>query len=86
MWKQASGGERSRAELAYDDLLYFNGALRNNPRLLWYWDNKDGGKLDRAFASDLRDYYQENVLKDCEDCAGTKDPVGPFTSERKVIQ
>ena len=86
LWKQAEGGERSRAALAYDDLLYFNGALRSNPRLLWYWDNKDGGKLDRAFASDLRDYYQENILKNCKDCEDTKDPAGPFTTERKSIQ
>jgi hypothetical protein len=86
LWKQAEGGDRARAQLAQDDLLYFNDALRSNPRLLWYWDHKDGGKMDREFARNLRDYYQENVLKDCEYCTSSKDTSGPFTSERKATK
>ncbi len=75
LWQQSVGTDQRRAELAQDDLLYFNDTLCNNPRLLWYWDSKGGGKLSREFAVDLRNYYKENVLKDCPT---SEDPAGPF--------
>jgi hypothetical protein len=75
LWQESLGKDKRRAELAHDDLLYYNDALCSNPRLLWYWDSKNGGKLDRAFGQDLRDYYQENVVKEC---STGEDPVGPF--------
>lgn len=75
LWQQSVGTDERRAELAKNDLFYFNDAICNNPRLLWYWDSKDGGKLSREFADDLKNYYKENVLKDCPI---DKDPTGPF--------
>jgi len=75
LWCQAiQAGDRRKKEFAHDDLMYFNDALCNNPRLLWYWDFQ-GGKLDRAFAGELRDYYRKNVLTGCET---TEDSAGPF--------
>jgi hypothetical protein len=83
LWRQAEGGDRHRAELANADLMYFNDALCSNPRLLWFWDNTHGGKLDRAFAVELREYFQANVLMGCP--IG-KDAIGPFDYDRKGIQ
>jgi len=75
LWQQSRGTDKSRAQMALDDLVYFNGALCSNPRLLWYWDSNDGGSLDEAFGGELREYYKEHVLKDC---STSKDPTGPF--------
>jgi len=75
LWQQSLGNDKRRAELAHDDLLYFNDSLCSNPRLLWYWDSKQGGSLDRAFAGELRHYYQEHVSKECPT---PEDPAGPF--------
>jgi hypothetical protein len=75
VWGQAKeADDKRRAQLAEDDLRYFNAALCSNPRLQWYWDFK-GGKLDREFAGELRSYYRENVLKSC---TTVKDSAGPF--------
>jgi len=79
LWQQSQGSDQRRIQLAEDDLAYFNRALCNNPRLLWYWDSKKGGRLDRAFGGELRDYYRKNVL---EGCATDADPVGPFGSRK----
>lgn len=75
LWRQAASGERVRAELARDDLMFFNDFLSNNPRLLWYWDTTNGGKLGMAFAGDLQAYYKENVVKGSP---ADRDPNGPF--------
>lgn len=78
LWQQAVlGSDRRRAEMAQDDLKYFNEAFCSNPRLLWYWD-VNGGKLDRAFAPEVQDYFGENVLKGCQT---GKDSLGPFGTE-----
>lgn len=75
LWQQAAAsGDDKRAEMAQDDLNYFNAAFKNNPRLLWYWDFK-GGKLNVAFAPELQVYYKDNVLKDSRI---DPDPTGPF--------
>jgi hypothetical protein len=75
LWTEAtSGTDKHRAELARDDLAYFNGALCSNPRLLWYWDFR-GGKLDRLFAEDLREYFKTNVPPGCQ---AEQDASGPF--------
>lgn len=76
LWKQSRGTDKRRAEIAYDDLLYFNDLLCRNPRLLWYWDSQKGGKLGREFAAELGDYYSQNVLKDCP---ASEDSAGPFS-------
>jgi len=77
LWQQAlQGGDQRRLQLAHDDLAYFNEAICSNPRLLWYWDFK-GGKLDRAFADELRDYYKANVVKGCTTEADAAGPFGP---------
>jgi hypothetical protein len=75
LWQQAAGGERRRAELARDDLMFFNDFLSNNPRLLWYWDTTNGGELGSAFARELEVYYKENVVKGSP---ADPDPNGPF--------
>jgi hypothetical protein len=75
LWKQSLGHDSRRAQLAESDLMYFNDLLCENPRLLWYWNSKDGGRLAREFAPELGDYYLKNVVKDCPT---SEDPVGPF--------
>jgi hypothetical protein len=75
LWQQSRGNDSRRAKLANDNLSFFNDMICSNPRLLWYWDSKDGGKLAREFAPDLGAYYKENVLKDC---STSEDPTGPF--------
>ncbi len=75
IWQQSRGNDSRRAELAQDDLLYFDNLLCSNPRLLWYWDSKAGGKLAREFAPELGDYYKQNVVKDCPT---NEDSSGPF--------
>lgn len=82
LWREAQGGEKSRAEQLLEDLNYFNDFLCNNPRLLWYWDVRDGGKLGREFADALKSYYNDNILKNC---AGDKDAKGPFYRSSQVI-
>jgi hypothetical protein len=75
LWREAQGGEKRRASLLLEQMMYFNNLLCGNPRLLWYWDTKGGGKLGREFSRDLRSYYQDNVIKNC---AIDKDSEGPF--------
>jgi len=81
LWREAQIGEKNRAALIQVDLNYFSDLLCNNPRLLWYWDEKDGGKLGQEFGDSVRAYYGENILKDC---AGEKDARGPFYGSSKV--
>jgi hypothetical protein len=78
IWRQSRGNDSRRAELAQDDLLYFDNLLCNNPRLLWYWNGKTGGKQAREFAPELGDYYKQNVLKDCPTSEDSNGPFGPL--------
>jgi hypothetical protein len=81
LWKQAvEAKEPQREEMARQDLIYFNEAIRGNPRLLWYWDFR-GGKLAQAFGTELNDYYRENVLKNGQT---DQDATGPFGSEEET--
>jgi hypothetical protein len=81
LWQESRDTDKKRAQMALDDLQYFNNALCSNPRLLWYWDNSDGGGLETAFAGDLRKYYENNVVKDCPT---NKDPNGPFGARKET--
>jgi hypothetical protein len=75
IWTESQGKDALRTQLALDNLEYFNNMLCSNPRLLWYWNPQDGGKLAQEYAADLREYYKQNVLKDCPT---SEDPTGPF--------
>jgi hypothetical protein len=83
LWKQASQGEPGRSVFLQDDLEYFNEFLCGNPRLLWFWDIKEGDKLAQSFAPDLQNYYRDNVAKEC---ATPKDPQGPLLIKEKASQ
>ena len=81
LWREAQIGEKNRAALIQVDLNYFSDLLCNNPRLLWYWDEKDGGKLGQELGDLVRAYYSKNIIKDC---AGNKDGSGPFYGSSKM--
>lgn len=78
LWKQASEGEQGRSEFLKEDMQYFNEYLCSNPRMLWYWDAEQGGKLSQQFGGDLRTYYEANVTKGCPT---PKDPQGPLSTK-----
>ena len=79
LWQQALAGDKRRAQLALDDVLYFDDALCNNPRLLWYWD-KSGGNMEAVFGK-ISDYLNGKVLKECPTAP---DPKGPFVLAKEV--
>ena len=76
LWKQASEGEQGRSQFLKEDMEYFNQFLCSNPRMLWYWDAEQGGKMSKEFGGDLQSYYEANVTKVCPTA---KDPQGPLS-------
>ena len=75
--QQAQDGEKRRRQVLDDNLEFFNSYLCQNPRLLWYWDTGNGGKMGQLFGEDLRKYHLENVAGECPT---TADGEGPFSS------
>jgi len=78
LWQQSLAGDKRRIQLAHDDVLYFNEAVCNNPRLLWYW-KKTGGNMEAVFGN-VSEYFNNKVLTEC---ATIPDPRGPFSPAKE---
>jgi hypothetical protein len=75
LWREVKASESRRRDILHGDLTYLGSLMCDNPRLLWYWDTKDGARMGQGFSSELRDYYNANVLKEC---STQGDADGPF--------
>lgn len=74
LWTQAKlVQDQRRAALFEANLVYFSQLLCN-PRLLWYWDIRNGMRLGLEFSDDVKAHHKEET----KECSARPDPIGPF--------
>lgn len=75
LWKEAQSTDSRRGAILDGQLEYFRITSCSNSRLAWFWDAESVGKLAMTFGDNLRNYYANEIAKNCP---VEKDARGPF--------